>query len=40
MEIAVVDERLDVIETKKPQKVSQILTNEQYQPKIRLRYAR
>ena len=28
LEIAVVDGRLDVIESKKPQKVSQILTNE------------
>ena len=28
LEIAVVDGRLDVIETKKPEKVSQILTNE------------
>ena len=34
LEIAIVDGRLDVIETKKSEKVSQILTNEQYQPKI------
>ena len=39
LEIAVVDGRLDVIETKKPKKVSPILTNERYQTKIRLRYA-
>ena len=28
LEIAIVDGRLDIIETKKPQKVSQSLTNE------------
>ena len=39
LEIAVVDGLLDVIETKKPEKVSQIVTNERYQPKIRLRYS-
>ena len=39
LEIAIVDGRLDVVEMKKPEKVSQILTNERYQPKIRLRYA-
>ena len=39
LEIAVVDGRLDVIESKKPEKVSQILTNERYQPKILLSYS-
>ena len=34
MEIVVIDGRLDVIETKKPKKVSQILTSERYQPKF------
>ena len=31
LEIVILDRRLDVIETKKPEKVSQIPTNEQYQ---------
>ena len=39
LEIAIVDGRLDVIKSKKPEKVSQILKNEQYQPEIRLRYS-
>ena len=31
LEIVIIDGRLDVIETKKPKKVSQILTSEKYQ---------
>ena len=34
LEIIVLDGKLDVIETKKPEKVSQIPTNEQYQLKL------
>ena len=34
LEIVIIDGRLDVIETKKLKKVSQILTNEWYQPKF------
>ena len=34
LEIVILDGRLDVIETKKPKKVSQIPTSERYQPKL------
>ena len=34
LEIVVIDRRLDVIETKKLKKVSQVPTSEQYQPKF------
>ena len=34
LEIVVLDKRLDIIEMKKPKKVSQIPTSERYQPKL------
>ena len=34
LEIVILDGRLDVIKTKKPEKVSQIPTSEQYQLKL------
>ena len=34
LEIVILDGRLDIIETKKLKKVSQIPTSEQYQPKL------